>query len=89
LSVLRVRRCDAAEGARSWHGTPTFGWINPEVGAAVAPVRRRASYFARNKRWVNIVSNTVASIDSGAFGADIVPQSQYPDAGPRAALQQA
>jgi capsid protein len=52
--------------------------------AAAGPVRRRASYYARNSPWI---ANAVNAIVSGAVGAGIVPQSQHPDPAVRAALQ--
>ena len=51
--------------------TPTFGAINSEIGAAAGPVRRRASYYARNNPWI---ANGVNALVSGAVGAGIVPQ---------------
>src|SRR5258706_15904321 len=82
--VLRTRRFDAAAGGRRWQGSQPFGWVNAEVGAAAGPVRRRASYYARNNPWI---ANAVASIVSGAVAAGIAPQSQHPDANPRSAIQ--
>jgi hypothetical protein len=52
LPALRVRPFDAAAGGRRWQGVQTFGNVNAEIGAAAGPVRRRASYYARNNPWV-------------------------------------
>jgi len=56
------------------------------VGAAAGPVRRRASYYARNNPWI---ANGVAALVSGAVGPGIKPQSQHPDAAVREALHAA
>jgi lambda family phage portal protein len=83
LPRLRTRRFDAAAGGRRWQGVQTFGQVNAEIAAAAGPVRRRASYYARNNPWIG---NGVAAIVSGAVGAGIKPQSQHPDAAVREAL---
>jgi lambda family phage portal protein len=81
--ALRTRRLDAASGGRRWSGVQSFGNVNAEIGAAAGPVRRRASYYARNNPWI---SNGVSAIVSGAVGAGIKPQSQHPDPTVRAVL---
>jgi lambda family phage portal protein len=86
LPTLRTRRFDAAAGGRRWANTPTFGAINSEIGAAAGPVRRRASYYARNNPWI---ANGVNALVSGAVGAGIVPQSQHPDRAVREAIHRA
>src|SRR5262249_48806452 len=68
LPMLRLRGFDAAAGGRRWQGSQTFGAVNAEIGAAAGPVRRRASYYARNNPWI---ANGVAAIVSGAVGAGI------------------
>jgi lambda family phage portal protein len=83
VPALRTRRFDAAAGGRRWQGVPTFGAINAEVAAAAGPVRRRASYYARNNPWI---ANGVAALVAGAVGPGLKPQSQHPDPGVRAAL---
>ncbi len=83
VTKLRTRRFDAAAGGRRWQGVQTFGSINSEIGAAAGPVRRRASYFARNNPWV---TNAVNALVAGAVGAGLKPQSQHPDPAMRAAL---
>ncbi len=46
-------RFDAGSpGRRRWQGIQTFGHVNAEIGAATGPVRRRASYYARNNLWI-------------------------------------
>src|SRR5439155_24711652 len=80
---LRTRRFDAAAGGRRWQGVQTFGQVNAEIGAAAGPVRRRASYYARNNPWIG---NGVSAIVAGAVGAGIKPQSQHPDPAIRNAL---
>src|SRR5687767_683954 len=80
---LRLRRFDAATGGRRWQGTPVFGSINAEIGAAAGPVRRRASYYARNNPWI---ANGVNALVAGAIGPGIKPQSQHPDRAVREAL---
>jgi len=57
--------------------------VNAEIGAAAGPVRRRASYYARNTPWIG---NGVSAIVAGAVGAGIKPQSQHPDPAIRNAL---
>lgn len=83
---LRLRRFDAASGGRRWQGVQTFGNVNGEVGAAAGPVRRRASYYARNNPWV---ANGVNALVAGAVGPGIKPQSQHPDRTVREALHAA
>lgn len=73
---MQTRRFEAASSGRRFQGVHAFGHINAEVGAAAGPVRRRASYAARNSPWV---CNAVSAIVAGAVGAGIVPQSQHPD----------
>ena len=85
MPALRTRRFDAAAGGRRWQGTPTFGAINAEVAAAAGPVRRRASYYARNNPWI---ANGVAALVTGACGVGIKPQSGHPDPAVRAALHE-
>src|SRR5262245_10813443 len=86
LPTLRTRRFDAAAGGRRWQGSQTFGAVNAEIGAAAGPVRRRASYYARNNPWI---ANGVNALVAGAVGCGIKPQSQHPDPGVRAALHEA
>ena len=81
--ALRRRRFDAAAGGRRWQGVQTFGNVNAEIGAAAGPVRRRASYYARNNPWI---ANGVSAIVAGAIGAGIKPQAQHPDPAVREAL---
>ncbi len=83
LPSMQTRRFDAAAGGRRWQGASTFGSINAEIGAAAAPVRRRAAYYCRNNPWVG---NGVSAIVSGAIGAGIKPQSQHPDPAVRRAV---
>lgn len=83
---MRTRRFDAAAGGRRWQGVQSFGHVNAEVGAAAGPVRRRASYYARNNPWV---ANGVAALVAGAIGPGITPQSQHPDRAVRDALHRA
>src|SRR5207249_8436036 len=85
LPALRARRFDAAAGGRRWQGVQTFGQVNAEIGAAAGPVRRRASYYARNNPWIG---NGVSAIVAGAVGCGIKPQSHHPDAAVRAALHE-
>lgn len=85
-TALRTRRFDAAAGGRRWQGAQSFGWINSEIAAAAAPVRRRASYYARNNPWI---ANGVTAIVANAIGAGIKPQSQHPDRAIREALHAA
>src|SRR5437867_11956529 len=58
----------------------------PRSALRPGPVRRRASYYARNNPWIG---NGVAAIVSGAVGCGIKPQSQHPDPAVRAALHAA
>ncbi len=80
---MQTRRFDAAAGGRRWQGSQTFGHVNAEVGAAAGPVRRRASYYARNNPWI---ANGVNAIVAGAIGPGIVPQSQHSDRAVRDAI---
>src|SRR5262245_8194651 len=86
VPALRTRRFDAAAGGRRWQGSQVFTSINSEIGAAAGPVRRRASYFARNSPWI---ANGVAAIVAGAVGPGLKPQSRHPNPGVRAALHEA
>jgi lambda family phage portal protein len=83
LPTLWTRRFDAAAGGRRWQGSQTFGTVNSEIGAAAGPVRRRASYYARNNPWI---ANGVNALVSGLVGAGITPQSQHPDRAVRDAI---
>jgi lambda family phage portal protein len=83
---MQTRRFEAAAGGRRWQGSQTFGNINSEIGAAAGPVRRRASYFARNSVWL---SNGIAALVTGAVGAGIKPQSQHHDRAVRDVLHRA
>lgn len=83
---MRTRRFDAAAGGRRWQGSQTFGAINSEIGAAAAPVRRRASYFARNSVWL---SNGISALVTGSVGAGIKPMSQHRDRAVRDVLHRA
>jgi len=83
---MQTRRFDAAAGGRRWQGTPTFGPINAEVGAAAGPVRRRATYFARNNPWI---ANGVSALVANIVGPGIQPISKHPDPAVRKALHEA
>lgn len=85
-SALRTRRFDAAAGGRRWQGVQTFGYVNAEIGAAAGPVRRRASYYARNNPWI---ANGVNALVARAVGPGIKPQSQHPDPAVRETLHRA
>lgn len=80
---LTVRRFDGAAGGRRGWGMGTFGRINPEVAAAGASLRSRASYLAMNNPWL---SQAVANWTGALVGPGIVPTAKHPDAETRRAL---
>ncbi|MFW2545517.1 phage portal protein [Primorskyibacter sp. 2E107] len=78
-----VRRFDGAgRGPRSY-GMVTMGRINPEVAAAGASLRSKASYLAMNNAWVG---QGVANWAGALVGPGIVPTPKHPDADTRAEL---
>lgn len=81
-----TRRFDGAAGGVRWQNAPSFGSINPEVLNAATPLRRRATYFARNNAWL---ANGITALVTAMVGTGIRPVSQHPDAPVRKALQAA
>lgn len=79
------RSFDGATGGRRGWGFGTSGPINPEVGAALEQVRRRARHKYQNNPWVrNGVDNWVASLT----GPGIMATSAHTDTDQRAKLDQ-
>jgi len=82
--ALRLRRFDAAAGGRRWQGSQTFGAINAEVNAAAGPVRRRASYYARNNPWIGngvsaiVERSIIPALRSITPIARTIPERRFP-----------
>ena len=78
-----IRRFDGATGTRRGWGMPTFGRINPEIGAAAVSLRSRSRALAVNNPWI---AHAVANWVGALVGSGIVPVARHRESNVRRAL---